>query len=307
MADPQAIGPDLPAWFDPARYPFEHRWLDLPEGRVHYVDEGPDSDGPEGSDRPTLVLVHGNPTWSFLYRHLVAGLSDEYRCVAPDLLGFGLSETPREFSHSPAAHARTLERFVSALGVRDAVFVVHDWGGPIALDYATRHPDDVAGLVATNTWLWPRDRLRDRVVGRAVGSRLGRYLVVRHNAFGRVAVAPAVLRHGADAPAVYRHYVGPLSSPADRRGSWVLAREVVASREWLARLWDRRGAVAGTPAVLLWGPDDPIHGWMLRRWRSVFPDAAGTVYDGVGHFVPEEVGRDLVRPVRAFLGSLDRR
>ena len=283
--------PRRPAWLDADRYPFESRWADLPDGRLHYLDEG------EG--RP-VVMLHGNPTWSFLYRHLVAGLSGEYRCVAPDLLGFGLSEKPRTFSHRPAAHAHVVERFLDSLDLRDAVLVVHDWGGPLGLDYATRHPDRVGGVVAMNTWFWPRDRLRDRVVGRAVGGRVGRSLVLRCNAFARVALAPAVLRHGRGAPSVYRQYAAPFAAPSDRRGTWTLAKEVVGSREWLRRLWDRRGALAGTPVALLWGARDPMHGSMIRRWRSAFPDAVSVVH-GVGHFVPEALGPRLVPPVRRFL------
>ena len=132
---------EYPAWLNRARYPFNSYRLDLPDGRVHYVDEG------EG--RP-VILLHGNPTWSFLYRHLIAGLSNEYRCTAPDLLGFDLSEKPVDFSYRPVAHARVVERLIEALDLSGTVVVGHDWGGPLGLDYATRHPDTVAGLVAMN-------------------------------------------------------------------------------------------------------------------------------------------------------------
>ncbi|WP_435175477.1 alpha/beta fold hydrolase [Halorussus sp. AFM4] len=283
-----------PAWLDRTEYPFDPKWLDRPAGRVHYVDEG------EG--RP-VVLLHGNPTWSFLYRHLIRGLSDEYRCVAPDLLGFGRSAkpSPSDFSYRPAAHARVVERLIDDLGLRDPVVVGHDWGGPLALDYATRNPDAVSGIAALNTWMWPRERLLPRVISRAVGNPAGRYLVLRHNAFARTAVGlPHVAGLGVDETA-YRHYLGPLGSPADRIGSWTLVRELLGSRDWLAALWDRRAAVADTSALLLWGARDPVQGPLLRRWQALFPAADTVVYDGVGHFVPEEVGPDLVGPVRRFL------
>ena len=302
MSGPQAnttdVEADRPPRLDPARYPFESRWLDLPEGRVHYVDEG--------AGRP-VVFVHGNPTWSFLYRHLLAGLSG-YRRVALDHLGFGLSETPQEFGYRPADHARVFERFVGRLDLDDAVLVGHDWGGPIALDYATRHPDDVAGLVLSNTWGWPRDRLRDRALNAGTRSRLWRRLVLRYDAFAQVAVAPLVVslaarkgwRHAAE---IRRHYLAPLDSPADRIGTWVLAREVVGSHEWLERLWKRRGTVADKPALLVWGRRDPVHGSMLRRWQALFEDASTVSCRGVGHFVPEELGTNLVPAVRSVLGG----
>lgn len=283
-----------PAWLDRTEYPFDPNWLDHPAGRVHYVDEG------EG--RP-VVLLHGNPTWSFLYRHLIRGLSGGYRCVAPDLLGFGLSATPSpsDFPYRPVDHARVVERLIGELDLRDPVVVGHDWGGPLALDYATRNPDAVSGIAALNTWMWPRERLLPRVVSRTVGNPAGKYLVVRHNAFARMAVGlPHVAGLGVS-EAAYRHYLGPLGSPADRVGSWTFVRELLGSRDWLAALWDRRAAVADTPALLLWGARDPVQGPLLRRWQALFPDADAVVWDGVGHFVPEEVGADLVGPVRRFL------
>ena len=97
----------VPAWVDREAYPFDSRFVDLDAGRVHYVDEGPEDGG-----NATLLLLHGNPTWSFLYRDLVAGLSDEYRCVALDYLGFGLSERPDDFTYRPEDHADVVEAFV---------------------------------------------------------------------------------------------------------------------------------------------------------------------------------------------------
>ncbi|MFC4552453.1 MULTISPECIES: alpha/beta fold hydrolase [Halorussus] len=284
-----------PAWLDADRYPFESRWADLPAGRLHYLDEG------EG--RP-VVLLHGNPTWSFLYRRLVAELSADYRCLAPDLLGFGLSEKPPTFSHRPAAHARVLRRFLDSLDLDGAVVAGHDWGGPLGFDYATRRPDRVAGFVTMNTWAWPRDRLRDRVVARTVAGRPGRALVGRYNAFARVALAPAMVRHGRSARSVYRQYAAPLADPVARRGTWTLAGAVVDSRAWLERLWDRRAALAGTPVALLWGRRDPMHASLIRRWRAAFPDASSVVYDDVGHFVPEEAEPRLAAAFRQFLNRV---
>ena len=280
------------AWLDRTRYPFESNYLNLPEGRVHYVYEG------EG--RP-IVMLHGNPTWSFLYRHLIRGLADEYRCIAPDLLGFGLSEMPSTFSYRPADHARVVERVIDALDLRDAVIVGHDWGGPIGLDVATRQPDAVAGLVVTNTWMWPRQDIPSQVSSRIVATPLLKRLILRYNVFARVAFGVPYRVYGTFDESAYRHYMAPLAPSAARIGSWKLASAVYASRDWLERLWERREAVAGMPALLLWGTRDPIHASFLAQWQALFPNASEVVYDGVGHFVPEEVGPDLVEPVGEFL------
>lgn len=301
MGDPTAATPDVtpvtayPDWLDRRRYPFDSFRIDLPEGRLHFIDEG--------GGRP-LLLLHGNPTWSYLYRRFVRGLSDEYRCIAPDLLGFGLSETPSDFSYRPAAHARTLRRFVEALDLTDAVVVGHDWGGPLGADVTARYPDRVAGLVPMNTWLWPREDLVPQVSSRLAASALGERLFLRYNLFARTALGLPARLHGAFDAADYRQYVAPLATPADRVGTRTFVRELLASREWLERLWARRAVVADRPALLCWGQRDPIHGPFLRRWEALFPDAPVVARGDVGHFVPDEGGPALIRHVEQFLRGL---
>ncbi|PSP88491.1 hypothetical protein BRC90_07015 [Halobacteriales archaeon QS_4_69_34] len=166
-----------PDWIDPEQYPFDSNHADLDAGRLHYVDEG------EG--RPVLML-HGNPTWSFLYRHLLRGLSEDYRCIAPDYLGFGLSEKPRDFSYRPAAHADVVEEFIEELGLAELTLVVHDWGGPIGCRYAVENPGNVHSLVVMNTFCWPVERdLYLKAFGGLLGSRLGKLLITRRNFFAR--------------------------------------------------------------------------------------------------------------------------
>src|SRR4051812_20025305 len=116
-----------PPWLDTEAYPFAPHYVALRQGRVHYVDEG---------SGPVMLLVHGTPTWSFEYRHLIRAFSARFRVIAPDHLGFGLSDRPQRFSYSPEAHAEVLREFVSALGLSDVFLVVHDFGGPIGLPLA---------------------------------------------------------------------------------------------------------------------------------------------------------------------------
>lgn len=125
-------------WLNPSLNPFPTHDLDTGSGRMHYVDEG------EGAP---IVMVHGTPSWSFLYRQLIRDLSGSYRCIAPDQLGFGLSDKPETFAYTPAAHAQNLERLIDTLGLKDIVLVVHDFGGPIGLSYALTHPENVRALI----------------------------------------------------------------------------------------------------------------------------------------------------------------
>jgi haloalkane dehalogenase len=286
-----------PAWLDRTLFPFDPHYRTLPAGRVHYVDEGAGSG-------PTLLCLHGNPTWSFLYREVVTALSGESRVVAPDLLGFGLSDKPAAFSYLPRDHARVVDRLVDELGLDDVVVLVHDWGGPIGLDWATRHPEQVSGVVVTNSWMWPHDSSRVRRFSRLLGGALGREAILRYNAFARVVVPLAFADRSRLPPAVHRQYVAPLSTPGERTASWVFPRELVGSEAWLGDLWSRRETLADTPMLVVWGLDDPAFGDELDRWQEKFPRTRTIPLDDCGHYVAEEKSTELVAAVEGFLATL---
>ena len=156
------------SWINREEYPFQSHFLELEMGRMHYIDEG--------QGRP-IVMVHGTPTWSFLYRHLVKGLSQGYRCVAMDHIGFGLSDKPGDWSYLPQDHAQNVGSLIETLGLEDITLVVHDFGGPIGLSYAINNPEKVANLILFNTFMWAtRGELRFQLGGRFVGSLVGRFL-----------------------------------------------------------------------------------------------------------------------------------
>ena len=133
--------------------PFQDRYVRLADGTsMHYVEWGG-----SGLRKPTLLLLHGNPTWSFLYRDWIRPLSKVARVVAVDHVGFGRSDHPADPRyHTIERHVRNLEEMAAELRLKRVVPVVHDWGGPFGLGYATRHRDDVAGLVVLNTWAFTR-------------------------------------------------------------------------------------------------------------------------------------------------------
>ena len=125
-----------PDWFDADLFPVTSRWLDVDGHTVHYVDEG---------SGPTLLMLHGNPTWSFLYRRLISGLRDDFRCVALDYPGFGLSTAAPGYGFTVAEHSGLVRRFVEALDLTEVTSVVQDWGGPIGMGAAISDPDRYAG------------------------------------------------------------------------------------------------------------------------------------------------------------------
>jgi haloalkane dehalogenase len=293
----------VPGWLDRAAYPFLAHSFDTGEGRLHYVDEGAG---------PPVVLVHGTPTWSFLYRRLIPRLvGTGHRVIAPDHLGFGLSDTAGDTStraadtssYRPEDHARRLAALLDALGLRDLTLVVHDFGGPIGLSYAVERPERVARLVVLNTWLWPLDG--DSRIAR--GSRLaagplGRFLYLRLNASPRWLIPAGFADRTRLDSKTHQQYLAPFPTPASRVPLWVLARELLGSSAWYDGLWRRRERLRGKPALLLWGARDPAFGpAYLARWREALPGAAVVELPDAGHFVQEEAAADVASRVAEFL------
>ena len=286
-----------PAWVDRAEYPFATRRVNVEGLGVSYVDEG---------DGPTVLMVHGTPTWSFLYRHLVRGLRDGFRCVAPDLPGFGLSDKPAGDAYRPDDQARRLTGFVDAVGLKDLTLVVHDFGGPIGLAHAVERPHRVSRLVVFNSWMWSLAGERQVAwFARAVSGRLGRLLYERLAFSVRVLWRHAV-RDARYTPAVHRQYTAALRHPAARHATWIYARELQRSSAWFEALWQRRDRIARVPALLVWGMKDPAFAAALPRWRTVFHDAEVVEWPDVGHAPPEVRGPESAALVRRFLEGAGR-
>lgn len=136
-------------WIDRNDYPFAPHYFQTAAGKLHYIDEG---------DGQPIVMIHGNPAWSFIYRNLIKQFSSGYRCIAPDHPGFGLSDKPAGWSYLPEEHAKNLAALIAHLGLKNVTLVMQDWGGPIGINYAVAHPENVARIIAMNTWASRRRR-----------------------------------------------------------------------------------------------------------------------------------------------------
>lgn len=282
-------------WLDRTEYPFEHHFINLNAGRMHYVDEG--------SGDP-ILMVHGTPSWSFLYRHLIKALRDKYRVIAPDHLGFGLSDKPADWSYCPEDQARNLRVFIERLGLKNIALMVHDFGGPIGLSYALDQPDNVRRLVIFNTWMWSLKGERSvEMAGRLLGGAVGRSLYQRF-AFSVNMLLPKLYGDRSKlTPAIHDHYRRPMDDPQARTATWVYARELLQSSGWYEELWSRRDRLSHISALLIWGMKDAAFGpAYLKRWQTVFPNAQTLIYPDAGHFVQEEVRDAPVPALRAFLG-----
>ena len=285
-----------PDWLDQTAYPFAHHTVELDAGHMHYVDEG------EGE---TILMVHGTGMWSFLYRHLISGLRDNYRVIAPDKFGFGLSDRPSNFGYTPAEQAATIAAFINKLELQDITLVVHDFGGPTTLSYALDHPQNIKRLVVLNTWMWPlQDDLSKRIVGGFLSSPLGRMLCLRYNLEVNVIIPSAFAKRSRLTQTAHEHYRYASRDENGRWAIWVYARELLASQDWYHGLWDRRDALKDIPVLLLWGMKDPVFTpSYLQRWQDVFPDAHTVTFPDAGHFIQEEVPDEMLTHIRQFLSK----
>ena len=289
------------ARIDRAAYPFATRWIDLPAGRMHYVDEGPGGGALGGK---TLLFVHGTPTWSFEWRHLIRGLSGEYRCVAPDHLGFGLSERPAKFAYTPEAHAENLAAFVRALDLRGMTLVVHDFGGPIGLPLALAGDGRVERLVVINSWMWSfqGDKAMERA-GRLAGTGLWKWLYRRANFSLKVLMPYAYGDKRKLTPAIRSQYADRFPDADSReRVLWALAKALSGSGPFYGSLWERRAALAGLPALIVWGlKDRAFPPPFLARWKAALPEARVAEIAGAGHWPQEEEPEAVGAALREFL------
>lgn len=285
----------VPAWLDADAYPFAHHVLQTSRGAVHYVDEG------RGE---TLLFVHGTPTWSFEYRHLIKALSARYRCVAPDHLGFGLSERPAAFGYRPEDHAAVLRELVAALGLRDFTLVVHDFGGPIGLPLALDPALGVKRVVVFNSWMWPFDDDADmQKKARLSASAIGRWMYRRLNFSLRVLTPYAYGDKKKLTPEIHRQYLAVFPSADDReRVLWALARALRGSRDFYAGLWNRRAALERLPVLIVWGMKDrAFPPRYLDKWRAAFPNARVVSLPDAGHWPHEEEPEAVIEALKGFL------
>jgi haloalkane dehalogenase len=280
---------------DRSAYPFESRWLPLRAGRMHYVDEGTGD---------PVVFVHGTPTWSFEWRHLIRALSKSARCIAPDHLGFGLSDRPKDAPYTPEWHAENFAEFVEQLGAGPLTLVVHDFGGPIALPFALRRPDLVRRLVVVNSWMWsfeddPRMASNARLAGGAIAGFLYRWA----NFSLRTIMPSAYGDRRKLTPEIHRQY---LERFPDRwsRGAvlWALAKSLLGSSAHYDSLWQQRDKLRDRPALVVWGlKDSAFKPKMLARWREALPQARVVELRDAGHWPHEEAPDDVATAIREFV------
>jgi haloalkane dehalogenase len=275
-------------------YPFASHRLEVDGGRMHYVDEG--------SGDP-LLMLHGNPTWSFLYRRLVKAFRSERRCVAPDHIGCGLSDKPQDWRYDLVGHVQNVEKLVLALDLRRITLVVHDWGGPIGLGFARRHPDRIARLVLMNTAAFPGPApLRLRL---ARAPWLGEFLMRRLNGFAGLATSLAVVRPLSES--ARKGFSLPYRSAADRVAIARFVQDIPmsprdAAWEELTAIEGSLGAYRDISCALAWGDRDFVFTpRFLEEWRRRLPEARVLELADAGHWLLEDAPERIEEFLRSFV------
>lgn len=290
MATVNPIG-TRPEWVDGELFPFKSRFVELDSNVVHYVDEG---------SGPTLLMLTGNPAWSFVYREVIADLRDRFRCIALDFPGFGLSVPGSTFGYRAHDHAGVVAGFVEKLDLSGVTLVGHSWGGPLGLHAVERHPERFDRLVLSNTWAWPLNGdPSSEFFSRGVGNAAGRALLRRTNVLVTKFI-PSAHKRRAVSEAEMAHYRQAMPTPESRRASAAMPGQIVGARRFFTNLETGLGALVDLPTLILWADQDPIFTAKYRkRWESIFPRATTAVVEGAGHFVqsdaPEEFSAAIER------------
>ncbi|HEX2736275.1 MAG TPA: alpha/beta fold hydrolase [Polyangiaceae bacterium] len=275
-------------WLDPQLYPFAPKRFQSSGGVLSYLDEG------QGAP---ILFVHGTPSWSFEWRAVIRTLAAQARCIAPDHLGFGLSDKPSAARLDPEQHAQRLGELIDALDLQDVTLVVHDFGGPIGIGAVLPRLERIRRIVVLNSWCW--SNAQDRAVrrlDRLINSWLGRFLYLCLNASPRWLLPASFGDRTKLTPRIHAQYLGPFLRRNERAGTYALARALLGSDGYYARLWAQRHLLKDKLTQILWGERDPafkaVH---LEQWQQAFPRARVTRLAQVGHFVGEEAPDALVR------------
>ena len=281
-----------PKWLDRNEYPFAGRYFQLPMGKMHYVDEG------KGDP---IVMVHGNPGWSFEFRKVIKELSRTNRCLAPDHIGFGLSDKPPEWDYLPQSQAVNFEQLMESLNLSNITLVGNDWGGPISFAYALKHPERIRRFVVLNTWLWSvKQDWYYQMFSNMMGGPLGRFLIRRFNFFGRVVVWMAVGDKSKLPRAIHEHYYRHLERPQDRKGCYTFPKQIIGSSVWLDSLWQQRERINRKPATFVWGMKDiAFREKELDYWVSNWHDPKVVRLENAGHYPQEEAPEALIAELQS--------
>lgn len=278
---------------DPRLFPFRSKWFDSRVGGVHYVDEGVGD---------PILFLHGNPTWSFVYRGIIIRLRKTFRCIAMDYPGFGLSARPDNYGYTPRDHAGIVQDLVRELDLENLTIMGQDWGGPIGLRVAVDEIARLRALVMGNTWFWPLQAWQAKAFAYVMSMAPMQSQILNRNLFVE-RVMPMGVKH-ALSDEVMHHYREAMPTPASRVGAAELAVQMLGSSDWLSDLErDVQDHLANVPLLLTWGLHDPVFTRpFMERFREVFRVVRLQRLDAK-HFIQEDAPKEIASAIGSFLTS----
>ena len=283
-------------------YPFTSHYLDLNGLKYHYIDEG------EGDP---IVMVHGNPTWSFYYRELIKALSGHYRSIVPDHIGCGLSDKPEVTNYDYRLRSRIddLDNLLDTLTIDEKItLILHDWGGMIGMAYALRHPEKIRRLVVMNTAAFlppPTKRIPVRLSIIRNSGPLAGLAVLGFNLFAVGALFMASKK--GLSPEVKKGLTAPYNCWKNRIATLKFVQDIpLAEKDPSYRLAkqvdDQLQTLSNLPMLICWGEHDFVfdHDY-LAEWQRRFPQAEVHCFPDAGHYVLEDVPKKIIPLTQDFL------
>ncbi len=283
-------------------YPFQSHYAVIRGLRLHYLDEGP-------QDAEPVIMLHGNPSWSFFYRKFISAFRDQYRCIAPDHIGMGLSDKPDKDSYNFTLDQRVedLETLLNQLEVKHFTLVLHDWGGMIGMAYANKHPDKIKRLVILNTSAFqlPESKTVPWQLQLSRIPVLGAILIQGFNAFCRGAVIKCVTRKSMPKE-IRRAYLAPYNSWNNRLAVRKFVEDIPLSinqpsHETVNSVEKGLNEFSGLPMLICWGMKDFVFDHcFLDEWIKRFPNAEVHRFEDAGHYVLEDAADEIIPLVKQF-------
>ncbi|WP_442871913.1 alpha/beta fold hydrolase [Colwellia sp. 12G3] len=283
-------------------FPFKRNYINRNGHQYHYVNEG------QGSP---VVMVHGNPSWSFYYRNLVTQLSQNHQCIVPDHIGCGLSDKPSDegYDYTLANRIDDLAALLDHLDVKENItLVVHDWGGMIGMGYAARYPERIKRLVILNTGAFhlPKAKKLPPALWLGRNTIVGTFLVRGFNAFSSIASYIGVKRKPM-AKEIRQAYVAPFNSWKNRISTLRFIQDIPLKEgdrnyQLVSDISDSLAQFNKLPMLICWGLQDFVFDkYFLEEWQQRFPDAKVHAFDDCGHYILEDASEEVVPLISHFL------
>ncbi|MCI0712060.1 MAG: alpha/beta fold hydrolase [Chloroflexi bacterium] len=281
-----------PEWLDTTLYPFTSRFINIDGNRLHYIDEG---------SGPVILFVHGTASWSFIYRDIIQNLRRDFRCIALDWPGFGLSEAAPDFEATLEGNSHLLEAFIRKLDLTNITVYGHDSAASMAMGVVGRHPEWFRAVSAANAFTFPLQGEFPSITRflRVIRTPIFRFLITQFNFLQRY--TNNGLRGGKLTRAEKAAYLGPTLDKSRRRHHHQMLATILDGHDYLVRLEQQLQAVREMPVLLTFGnTDEAYKAGFMQRWQQMFPNHRVFIVDGGTHFPQEDDPQGIAEAIRRW-------